>query len=98
MYVCHLMHACELAKSFRTTTWLKAVHCCFRSPTLRRYSALSTTAHSALLRSCKPRVKSTLKESTSASAGGGNSIDGTSAVGWAKKISRYKHVLKFCVM
>ena len=50
------------------------------------YSSLFTRAQSAFERSSKLRVNTTLNESTRASAGGGNSIVGTSAVGCARKM------------
>ena len=43
-------------------------------------------AHSALLRSCKLRIKIMLKLSARASRRGGSSTEGTSAVGCAKKM------------
>ena len=50
------------------------------------YSSPLTRALSAFERSSKLHVKTTLKESTRASGGGGNSIVGTSAVGCARKM------------
>ena len=65
---------------------LKTGHRSCRSVTIRMYSYLFTRAHSAFESSSKLRVKTTLNESTRASGGGGISMEGTSAVGCARKM------------
>ena len=74
------------ASSSNTTACAKTGHSSLRSRAKVIYSSRRTVAHCAELRSLSVREKITLKESSKASVGGGNSIDGTSAVGCAKKI------------